>query len=468
MKKRTIRTVMVFGLVPLFCGFGVGSCDWAQLRFEPVSLNGFDPGDNAEDWNDYPWSMAYFVPDGETEGHVYVGTGNGIDELAMSGLGMLDESPYRPPEIRRYRPDLGKKQWERVFDYRDIEDGPDYTSTGFRFMTVYRAQSDEVNYLYASTFGSSPTIWRSATGEPGSWESVWTSGENGSIRGMATHNGLLYIAISNDLVMERTPGQIWATDGDAIWPVMQDGFGNDANHAIMALMSYNGWLYAGTANAETGYEVWRLEGPGKNGAEPVLVVNHGGPSCCNQAAATMCVFQDKLYVGNLTFVGSAVRGCDLIRISPDDSWETIVGPDSLSGYDSGFNRRTNTYLWWMVEHDGDLYASTWDFASVAQVVADNLDLVGDAFIAIRGLLEEGGLPSFKRTPTVVSTLTEGGADLYRSADGVTWTSVFTDGLGDPYNYGVRTMVSAEGCLYLGMANPFDGLEIWRSRCCAAE
>jgi hypothetical protein len=32
-----------------------------------------------------------------------------------------------------------------------------------------------------------------------------------------------------------------------------------------------------------------------------------------------------------------------------------------------------------------------------------------------------------------------------------------------YNYGVRTMVSVDDYLYLGLANPFDGLEVWRGR-----
>jgi hypothetical protein len=62
---------------------------------------------------------------------------------------------------------------------------------------------------------------------------------------------------------------------------------------------------------------------------------------------------------------------------------------------------------------------------------------------------------------VLSRVTQAGAALYKSADGVNWTPVFKDGLGDPYNWGVRTMVSADGFLYLGLTNSIDGLEIWR-------
>ena len=69
----------------------------------------------------------------------------------------------------------------------------------------------------------------------------------------------------------------------------------------------------------------------------------------------------------------------------------------------------------------------------------------------------------KRAVSPLSALTHAGGDLYKSPDGVHWTPVFTQGLGDPYNYGVRTMVSVGDDLFLGMANPFDGLEIWRGR-----
>ena len=67
----------------------------------------------------------------------------------------------------------------------------------------------------------------------------------------------------------------------------------------------------------------------------------------------------------------------------------------------------------------------------------------------------------KRSPSLLSRSINAGGDLYRSRDGVQWQPVFTDGLGDPYNYGIRTMISLDGYLYLGLANGVEGLEIWR-------
>src|SRR5690606_27566340 len=110
-------------------------------------------------FNDYPWAMMYFSPDGAEEGALYVGTGNAINEIIAGSLGLLGEDTgERPPEIRRYRPDLGLRTWERVFDYRDIESGPIFTATGFRNMAQYRSKSDGVNRLYAATFGAVPSV----------------------------------------------------------------------------------------------------------------------------------------------------------------------------------------------------------------------------------------------------------------------------------------------------------------------
>ncbi|UCC99700.1 MAG: hypothetical protein JSW66_07405 [Phycisphaerales bacterium] len=54
-----------------------------------------------------------------------------------------------------------------------------------------------------------------------------------------------------------------------------------------------------------------------------------------------------------------------------------------------------------------------------------------------------------------------GSDLYKTFDGIHWYPVTLDGLGDVGKYGYLTMVSVTDELYIGTANPFDGLEIWR-------
>lgn len=441
-------------------------CGLIQADFVKISENGFDPEDHAEDHNDYAWSMEYFVPDAAPQGHLYVGTGNNMFNLvvfqfqvALEGMDIVEEAPVRPPEIRRYRPDLGRKVWERVFDYRDVKQDPDFRTIGFRNMKAYRALADGVNYLYAATMGEQPVLWRSATGEPGTWETVWSDADVGSVRWMEPHNGLLYFAMAVDVPGMTKVGRVWATDGDAVWPVVEDGFGNPDNTDVDCLTSFNGWLYAGTTNVATGYEVWKFAGP--SGEGPVPVVTNGGPSPRNEVVGTPCIFGDHLYLGSMIFVSginlltmNGFKGADIIRIDKNDNWQTVVGPDSLSGYGSGFNHFTNAYIWWMAVHDGWLYASTLDQGSIMREVYLHLpEIAGYLLDLLRGA---------KDYP-IIDTLLHSGADLFKTSDGVNWYPVSLTGLGNPNNYGIRTMRSVDDTFFLGTANPFDGLEVWRAQ-----
>jgi hypothetical protein len=431
-------------------------------NFRMISRNGFDPADHRRDFNDYAWSMTYFTPDGSEVGHVYCGTGNDMIGLVyesievLEGLQSIEDIHARPPELRRYRPDLGPKAWERVLDYRDIEDGPEYATHGFRSLAVYRSATDGKARLYAGTMSDDATVWRSESGEPGSWEQVWSLGEVNSVRSFATHNGLLYFALAADVPVDEPIARVWATDGDAFWPVVSDGFGNPDNTGAMALASFNDWLYVGTRNEVTGYEVWKLLGP--DGAdEPVQIVSAGGPSPINQAAATFCIFRDRLYVGNLidpvTNLTGGPKAADIIRIAPDDSWKTIVGPGSITGIPSGFDHWPNAYIWSMTVHDGLLYAATMDQISGLF----NMIEQADRMIAIIKASRD------QRRPRPLERIYRAGADLYKTADGITWYPVTVTGFRDVGNQGFRNLVSVGDELYVGTTNPFDGLEVWRGR-----
>ncbi len=435
-------------------------CGFSEL-FTPISEHGFDAADNARDLNDYPWAMTYFAPDGADAGHMYVGTGNSMMNLIMERLGIrVSATPLkRPPEIRRYRAGSGGTAWERVFDYRDIEQEPDWQTSGIRAMAAYTA-ADGTGYIYAGTLGTVPALWRSPAGDAGTWEQVLSVPADGSIRALAVHNGLLYIAVTHEFLVPPPPAELYVTDGSTVWNVNDDGFGNPANTGIFSLASFNGRLYAGTVNRDQGYEVWKLAGP-DNETGPVCVVRGGGPFRGNQAAATMQVFQDRLYVGGVIFAGIntaggfPLRGADMIRISADDSWETVAGPDSVGGVGSGFGKITNAYLWSMAVYDGVLYCGTWDAASFVPVTEKYLpDIRRSIWEFLLGIYRSAG------SPTLFDRLTGNGAELYRSADGESWEAVFTDGLGNPDNYGVRTMLAIDQQLYLGLANIDEGLEIW--------
>jgi hypothetical protein len=427
--------------------------------FQLISQNGFDPQDNDIDVNDYAWSMEYFQPDGQQSGHVYVGTGNDmIGQIyqaigARFGEGEPEERPTHPPEIRRYRPDLAPTTWERVFDYRDVDEDLRAGTFGFRFTKTYRAQCDDVNYLYATSTGRQAALWRTSDGGAGTWELVWLPGQAGSIRWMEEHDGLLYLGTGAETGSgDMRVGEIWATDGAEYWPVMDNGFGNPDNVAIVALCAFNGWLYAGTLNSATGYEIWKLAGP-DNASDPIQIVSNGGPDANNESAITPGVFAGHLYWGNMlnpaANVMAGFKAADIIRIDTNDNWETVIGPDSLSGLGSGFDHWPNAYIWSMVVHEGWFYVGTYDQLSAFTNMLWNMPRNIKAF---SGQLKRANLFEW---------LGGGGADLYKTQDGLTWYPVTRDGFGDVGNQGLRVMKSVGDDLYIGTTNPFDGLEIWR-------
>ncbi len=463
--------VSVFILFFLFC------CNQQSDTFTAVSEQGFEVNDNEKDHNDYPWAMKYFSPDfTDLNGRLYVGTGNGVMNsmmkrvLAEIGLDFNPEPYMLPPEIRRYRPDLGEKVWETVLDYREIEQEPDWETSGVRALGVYDTPKGE-RYLYAGTFGEEPAMWRSKTGDYGTWEKIWSTHVPGSVRSFAEHAGLLYIAVTYEAILEeQIPGEIYATDGEDVWAVIKDGFGNPNNIGIFEIISFAGYLYAGTYNKKDGYEIWRFDGAGDK-IRPELVVEKGGPSPSNQSAASMKQFKDHLYVGALiaaginTAGGFPVRGADMIRINADRSWETIVGPGSKTP--SGFGKPTNAYLWTLEEYNGRLYCGVWDSLSFLRVSETYLPQIKDQFPDMdwwdllellweRFVKPKLGIKSSSKN----NILQEGGA-LYVSDDGVYWHPLFTDGLGNPRNFGVRQLEIMGSDLYIGFSNIWDGLIIYK-------
>ncbi len=468
--RRLVRDSRRYGLVlATWLVVACGGCptavdDAVPGQFVSITEHGFDKQDNARDFNDYPWSMAYFTADGADQGFLYVGTGNSIINIALGRFG-LDPGVwplFRPPEIRRYRPDLGPEQWEKVLDYRDVETGPDWQTSGFRGMAVYRSAADGTSWIYAGTFGNQPALWRSSTGDAGSWERVWSSPLEGSIRSLTVHNGWLYFAVSHESGKQRHPGEIYATDGQQFRTVVDDGLGNPFNWGIFSLASFNGYLYAGTFNREQGYELWKLEGP--DGAAPQRVVAGGGSGAYNHSTTQMVVFGDHLYVPALVYVGYNHNGipifkaADMVRLDADDNLEVVIGPGSISGLDSGFGDQSNAYLWSMAVHQGRLYCGTWDSSAEISLAIRRWPLVLQNLPAIiKGLLR------VKPRPGPLDRVFGIGAELYVSDDGVNWQRVFNDGLGNPDNYGVRNMLSVGDVLYIGMANPVDGLEIFEMR-----
>ena len=451
--------------------------------FERISTGGF--GDRH---NSFAWAMGWF------KGHLYVGTGRAfLCATAATADRQMGSHLYRPAapdlecaptiealplaaEIWRYSPT--SRVWQRVF--KSPEDVPVAWDAGgqpttftardmaFRDMTVF-TEADQTEALYVAGVSSSamfdrngpyaaaagsyppPRILRTTDGF--TWEAVPQTpgtflGDIGRLRpgaiqvrgfrSMHVHAGKLWVSASDF----RGVGFVIASSnpaaGNDAW--MQASPSADVL-PIWTMATFNGWLYATTGDRTNpaGYGVWKTRG---DGAGPHIwqpVVTQGGyqiPEFRSPDALSLAVYRGKLYVGT-------DRPTELIRIHPDDSWDLVVGgprmtPDGLkrplSGLLTGFGNLLNGHFWRMTTHDDSLFLGTWDWS-----------------IGIRGI------PFLE--PLVRH---EFGADFYKTTDGIYWQPISKTGFGDPYNYGVRTVLSTPAGLFVGTANPFYGTQVWRA------
>lgn len=442
----------------------------SETDFELIAYGGFGDG-----LNSYAHSMAWF------NGHLYVGTTRGNFPLMKARMPIgLDPWPVECPadpfqldlraEIWRYDPETDA--WERVYKAPIIQGShgrPIPRDLGYRSMRVFQAENDEPPALYICTWspakGPGPLLLRTLDGK--NFVSTCEPGLMGlpvtTIRSLTEFKGRLYTTPAgsrggNPNVSAHSV--IYESEDPAAgkWrPVSDYGFGDIGNKTVFELAVFAGHLYAGTFNLE-GYQIWRTEANGEPPYKWEKVIERGayrGPF--NQLSLSMCPFKGALYVGSGVQGGGIDRknkigpaAPELIRIHPDGSWDLIVGderdtPDglkrSLSGYLPGFENYFNGYFWRLCEHDGWLYLSTLDWSwALGYAKQTNWP---EAFARIINRL--GGRFILEN---------KSGFDLYRSYDGENWMPVTTNGMGNPYNMGLRTMASTPYGFFLGTANPF--------------
>lgn len=231
----------------------------------------------------------------------------------------------------------------------------------FHGMSVFKDQ------LYAGTFNltEGTEIWRTATGDPGSWAQVAPKGlgqppVNSDAALSHEHGGYLYFGIESAGAIIRPPlvgTQLWRTDGNLSPPYDQweqvnvDGFGNEFNHNILGLASFKGHLYAGTWNFTQGLEVWRAKtSPGHSHSIPFsswekVNQNGFGDPSRNQATNFLLTHGGRLY---LVGYGDGGEGRGLFTATRDGtSWHEITG--------SGFNEAPVDGFQWAAAFQGRIY-----------------------------------------------------------------------------------------------------------------
>lgn len=390
----------------------------------------------------------------------------------MDGLYALD----RRPQIWCFDPATGA--WEMVFRAPMVEgmDGkPVPREIGYRSMELFQPPGASEPDLYISTWapGRAPggLILRTTDGR--SFEPVTHYGITeppfSTTRSLTAFRGRLHFAPTarrgTDGAQQNSTGQalIFAGNnngaGDASdWEVANEpNFGDPGNLGIFSLAVANDRLYSGTLNL-AGLQVWVTDGEGTPPYRWRKVIDKGaGRGPLNQAVACMRAFNGALYVGTgiqgggndrVNNVGPAAA--EILRVNADDTWDLIVGDrdDSvtparapLSGLKSGFGQFFNGYIWAMGVHDGWLYVGSYDWSITLRWAKFN-----EAPARVRQLMQSIG------PETIIAA--EGGADLWRSADGENWLPVDRQGFGNPYNWGIRNLVSTPLGLFVGTANVF--------------
>jgi len=450
--------------------------------------------------NGYPWAMEQFDGDRDGTPEIYIGTVHNplclqvvLSQLLGEAAGLLaelDPPPERwqcrndlwdnpleyveqsisPGSVYRgeYQPDEKTWLWTRVFAPRAEE------NLGFRGARVYN------NALYL--LGMSETegiVWKTTDGR--NFEIVSPSGMAlsglgvaGGLRGTQVYKGKLYVASNGacEIFASEDP----SSDPDSWKQVNSTGFvesggetdetGNPTNRGFWQIGVFNGYLYAGTTNLN-GPELWKSDNPRPGNWTRVIDRGWGNPTI--QGFMSIRPFGDYLYLGSVLYpVGAtAMEGCDILRLDKNDNVQLLVGKtrndpttgqvvEPLSGMSGGFNWLANVYSWYMVEYQDEFYVGTFDMSG--QAVDYAVETIGVPYEEwdediIAQVEESLGLSDIDWSRV-------GGADLYKTRNGVDWIPVNLDGFGDRDNYGIRNLLATQWGLMVGMANPIDGFELW--------
>lgn len=305
-------------------------------------------------------------------------------------------------------------------------------------------------------------IWRSSTGNSGTWTNVVGSGGTqfpwagfGSVcigaRGMEVSDGLLWVGTSNPFV----GCQIWVTNGTHWKRANLPGFGSSSNIATRGITVYKGAVYAEAQNPSEGAGVWKYMGPTdfesmgtlENQAKWVQVNAPGfGEPEINSGIGELIPFDpptdgaaiEYLYAGTWNGTGpqliqavftmdfSALVGCQVWRtngtVDPGDPpqliWEKVMT--------GGFGDTQNGVILSSAVFNGNLYMGTQNFVDQAE--------------------------------------------LWRTSDGLNWAPVTTtgfmdideldvSGLGNGYMW---RMITYNNALFVGTLNPILGCQVWSS------
>lgn len=446
-----------------------------QDDFLPVAIRGF-----GDAWNAYLHGMAWF------ENKLYCGTFRAnfcFLKVRKIGRPTWERWPIECPkggpldtldcraQIWRLDPRTG--QWDNVYRAPIVtgKHGKDIArEVAYRGMVVFKGKSDPKPVLYATPFCTTnspgPQFLRSEDGvsfETCSKPGLGYDGIN-SFRALVSFKNKLYtspIGMTGNIVNASRYPIVFESEDPAKgeWRMVSTpGFGDPNNAVVFNLQVMGDYLYAGTMNVATGFQIWKTDAEGPAPYRWTKVIDFGAyRGKFNEGIAAMATFKGALYVGasiqdggydRMNQIGPA--GGEVLRIHPDDSFDLVMGTPRLtpvglktptSGLGAGFDSVFNGYIWRMGVYDDHLYVGTLNWAKYLHYVNRKLWPAH-----IRKMILEWGIEN------VIER--NGGFDIWATGDGDRFAPVSLSGFDNPYNVGIRQLVPTPVGLFVGTVNPF--------------
>ena len=107
----------------------------------------------------------------------------------------------------------------------------------------------------------------------------------------------------------------------------------------------------------------------------------------------------------------------------------------------------------------DEYAEVYEYyTQISSQLPEKLKKLFEDFLTIT---KKDNLVAFGKILKYLSKA-QRGFDMYTSADGESFTTITTNGFGDPYNHGLRAFATGDDWMAIGTANPFNGTQLWKN------
>ncbi len=241
---------------------------------------------------------------------------------------------------------------------------------------------------------------------------------------------MLYALTTNPGAGARL-SQVWRQLPDYTWQaVSAPGFGSPTNYGLSDMAYFSNSLYVGTYDSR-GAQIWRcmdlFTNPCEKPSDWNLLPGPLGASPHNQMVGRMVVFNDKLFVSYLNWSGA--------------------GPTTTDGGE----------VW---AYDGNM----WD-SSFLKLDATTTN-AGHAISGMRALAASSdgtrlyaGTTDYLNSPATPAQLYR---YTYNAGSGTwEWRRLKDNGVTDPNNLGINSLLDINGYLYVGTTNPTHGAMLYR-------